>query len=235
MRMHISQLVVWAIGLFFAVVTAPVYGGLIYFNDFEAPLGAEWSSTLRDTTPLGARTFLGQFGNDTVTLTLTGLPEHASINLSFDLFIIRTWDARTQPAAGPDRWGLAVAGGPVLLDTTFSNTFRPQDYPDAFDTASNAARTGAVENNTLGFVWSDDGQTYDSVYHPNFSFTHTNSTLTLQFSASGLQELDNESWGLDNVSVQADLSSVPEPASLLVWSALGLAGAAGCWRRKRKT
>src|SRR6266404_5160436 len=51
-------------------------GQLVYTNKFENPVGLEWSRTNRDVTPIGARTFLGQFGNGTVTLALTNLPPH---------------------------------------------------------------------------------------------------------------------------------------------------------------
>jgi hypothetical protein len=49
-------------------------GEFLYANDFESPVGAEWSNTTTDTTPTGGRSFLGQFGNQTVSLTLTCPP-----------------------------------------------------------------------------------------------------------------------------------------------------------------
>jgi hypothetical protein len=36
---------------------------IVYFNDFESGAGPEWSNTTTDITPVGARRFLGQFGN----------------------------------------------------------------------------------------------------------------------------------------------------------------------------
>jgi hypothetical protein len=44
-----------------------------------------------------------------------------------------------------------------------------------------------------------------------FAFIHTNSSLGLNFTASGLQPLSDESWGLDNVVVS--LSSLASNAS----------------------
>ncbi|MFM6473978.1 MAG: hypothetical protein ACKPGH_10830, partial [Dolichospermum sp.] len=41
----------------------------IYSNNFETSAGSEWSNTTRSTTPSGGRNFLGQFANDTVSLT----------------------------------------------------------------------------------------------------------------------------------------------------------------------
>ena len=52
------------------LVGAEDAGAPLYSNDFEGTIGAEWSTTATDVTPIGDRRFLGQFGNDTVTLTL---------------------------------------------------------------------------------------------------------------------------------------------------------------------
>jgi hypothetical protein len=95
----------------------------------------EWSNDTRELTPAGGRVFLGRFGNETVSLLLSGLPAHSEVTVSFDLFIIDTWDGNSEePGIGPDIWDLSVTGGPTLLHTTFSN-FDPdqnQAYPDPF-------------------------------------------------------------------------------------------------------
>ena len=39
---------------------------VVYENDFEKTVGREWSLPITDTTPKGARGFLGQFGRETV-------------------------------------------------------------------------------------------------------------------------------------------------------------------------
>jgi hypothetical protein len=72
----------------------------VYFNDFQVAAGPEWSNTTRDTTPSG-RKFLGQFGNSTVSVTLGNLARHTGIGVSFDLFVIRSWDGRNT-TDGPD-------------------------------------------------------------------------------------------------------------------------------------
>ena len=41
----------------------------------------------------------------------------------------------------------------------------------------------------------------DSVYRLNYSFQHTGASVTLDFMGIGLQELADESWGLDDVGV----------------------------------
>ena len=165
----------------------------------------EWSNDARDVTPSG-RVFLGQFSNQTVSLLLSGLPAHSQATVSFDLFIINSWDGNCAgpncgcPSCGPDVWDLTVAGGPTLLHTTFSNVgLLNQAYPDTFPGGDNPAGTGATEVNTLGY--SNYG---DSVYHLSFNFPHSIGALQLNFSAMGLQDISDESWGLDNVEVAVD-------------------------------
>lgn len=92
-------------------------GQLVYTNDFEDPADplVEWSTQATDTTPEGDRRFLGQVASETVELTLTDLPPHTNVTVSFDLYIINSWDGNF----GPDLWEFSVTGGPTLLHTTF--------------------------------------------------------------------------------------------------------------------
>jgi hypothetical protein len=207
--------------MLFAAV--PVSAVSIYSNDFEGTIGPEWSTTSTDATPVGARKFLGQFGNDTASLTLDDLTPHNTLILDFDLFILRSMDGNATTVGsdgipdGPDVWRLDITGGPTLLSTTFSNNtvFPPnrQNYPDAFPGGDHPAQAGATEQNTLGYTFDYPGPTgtlpADSVYHLRLSFPHTASTVTLNFSAGGLEPLSNESWGIDNV-----LLAIPEPSAL---------------------
>lgn len=181
---------------------------VVYTNDFEGVVGPEWSKTTTDVTPIGARRFLGQFSNEVVTLTLVNLPPHESVAVSFDLFVINSWDGNTT-TVGPDIWALSLPGGPSLLHTTFSNVdelgFR-QAYPDSYPGGDHPAHTGATEIDTLGY--SNYG---NSVYRLSFIFPHSASSLAIDFSGSGLQTLSDESWGLDNVEVRVGGSIPPTP------------------------
>lgn len=179
----------------------------VYENDFEGTVEPEWSNTSTDVTPVENRRFLGQFLNGTVNLTLNDLPSHTAATVSFELFIIQTWDGNGT-AFGPDVWELGVAGGTTLLRTTFGNfSGARQAYPDAFPGGDNPGLTGAAEIYTLGFIGQFGFE--DSVYRLSFTFPHSASSLGLDFSASGLQFLADESWGLDNVTVEliADTSA----------------------------
>ncbi len=196
----------------------------VYFNDFEDAVGPEWSHDLVDATLIGERRFLGQFGNDSVTLTLADLPAHAEARVSFDLFVIRSWDGDGLPAppgvgagAGPDIWSLQVEDGPTLQQTTFDNHitepylgFHRQSYPQEYPYAESLPQTGAAETGTLGYVWPHPEGTApaDSVYHLDYRFAHAAPSIALILAASLTSPLNNESWGVDNVKVEVLTSEV---------------------------
>src|SRR5439155_20760742 len=161
-------------------------------NGFESGAGPEWSPSQTSVTPIGARPFLGEFGNQTVKLTLTNLPAHTVARVSFDLLVIRSWDGNNFPF-GPDVWSVAVAGGPTLLQTTFNNTGGSQSYPGTFQSQNPPGfppRTGAAESNTLGYFFS--GTPQDTIYHFDFTFPDSSNVLVLNFAGSGLQALTDE-------------------------------------------
>ncbi|MHB0935184.1 MAG: type II secretion system protein [Armatimonadota bacterium] len=171
--------------------------GFQYTPDFSRAIGPEWSLTKQGTTPSGAHPFLGEFGNETVTLALTGLPKHKNVTVSLDLYVIRAWQGNT----GSDAWQMRIAGGDTLLNTTFSNVAAAnQAYPDPAPAGNNPAQTGAKATNSLGFTHPPDG-VMDAVYHLEAVFSHTANRLTLEFSASGLPALTEASWALANVDI----------------------------------
>lgn len=179
-----------------------------YSEDFQGSVGPEWSPSRTSVTPLGGRRFLGGFASEGVSLTLDSLPQHDTVTVSFDLFILLSWDGN-DTFYGPDVWRLRVEGGPTLLETSFSNDDVPyvpsfsQSYPGAFaDTErSFPGLTGAIEKGTLGYPDLTGYQGVgDSVYRVSFTFPHTGGTLKLRF--EDLPRPDaNEQWGLDNVRV----------------------------------
>ena len=179
----------------------------VYMEDFEGAVGAEWSNTSTDTAPADPTKFLGQFGNQTVSLSLASLPAHSEVTVSFELFIIHSWDGHAN-GSGPDVWDLTVSGGPTLLNTTFAThaprlQAYPSPYPGNPGPPHNPPHPGATCANCLGlpnFFSTGDR------YNLSFTFPHSGNSLQLDFAASGLQSLSDESWGLDNVKVEAKLA-----------------------------
>lgn len=201
--------------LFLAALNARAQ--IIYSNGFSNPVGSEWSSTQRSTTPVGGRQFLGQFGgNQSVSLALSSLPAHTQLTLTFDLFIIASWDGNDIPGGGQaDIFDVSIQGGTNLLHTTFENdaafSHRAQAYPGPFPGSSFPGMTGASETNTLGYSFDTGGGNVfgDTVYRLSVTFAHSASAITVNFASSLNQSIDDESWGLDNVVV-----AIPEPSSL---------------------
>jgi hypothetical protein len=86
-----------------------------------------------------------------------------------------------------------------------------QSFPDTYNPANpiqNDPRTGAVENDTLGY-WNMINDLYqDSVYRLSYDFAHKGD-LSIHFSANGLQAINTESWGIDDIEVR--LTTAPAP------------------------
>jgi hypothetical protein len=181
-----------------ATAPRPAKGEVVYSTDFQGPLGKQWSAIRAASSPKGGRTFLGQFGSETVSLTLKDLPAHTYVRVSFDLLIINTWDG-SHEGNGPDHWQLSVKDGPQLIHTTFSIAANwpshNQAFPDIYPFGSHSGRLGAAAEDSLGYQ-------NDLVYNLSVVFPHREKLLDLGFSAANLQDVSDESWGLDNVKVE---------------------------------
>jgi hypothetical protein len=179
-------------------------------------------------------------GGGTTSLTLNGVPDGQAVSLSFDLFIINTWDGSqsvdplSDPihSVGPDVWSFSADGGAPLLSTTFSvfdgtksmHSFRnyPQAYPGSYPADSFPARSGAAENVSLGYFEGD------SVYHLAFNFNHTSGPMVLNF-AGAFPVVDPEEWGIDNIVV-----SVPEPSSITLVASAWFGFVFWAWGRRAR-
>lgn len=212
MKTRTYQTGICTVLLAFAMTTQAM---TLYYNDFETSAGTEWSAQTLDVTPIGARQFLGQFGNESVTLHLKNLPPHRSVRISFELFVIRSWDGSNRFGSneGPDLWELILDDSRTLIRTSFDNHTPPlyaaperQTFPAAYGQGWHPAQSGAAEKNTLGYYEDIDSELpSDSVYAMTVDCVHDSCDLSLTF--SGLCQpmpahLLDESWGLDNVVIE---------------------------------
>ena len=217
----------------------------VYSNNFTNGAGAGWSSQKTDTTPgtaaHAADAFLGQFANQTVTLGLNNLAAHSSVTVGFDLYMIRSMDGNGQFGGGADPWSFS-ANGQSLISTNFANFpsdtqgFGGSNGTGGYITTGNfAPQTGATEANTLGYTF---GGPEDAVYHLAFTFNDAASALAFSFASGQTEDINNESWGLDNVVVQTNASPnsapVPEASTVVSLSLLLALGAGSLTVRARR-
>jgi hypothetical protein len=239
---------------FCAALTGPATAAqVIYANDFEVNAdGFNVSGRgLLPTTASGFGSgpeslFLGRFGgNESSTLSLTGLTAGQRYIVGFDLFIGRSWDGNSTNF-GPDRWTLALEGGEFLVNTSFLNLVEgvnsglsvySQDYSDSTPVAAspNSGTHAPFTGADVAYIGnaSDVYNRYSIYYfshgagNPVLSFTASSSTANLIFAGQGLQEPGDEFWSIDNVQV-----TVPEPGSLALLS-MGLMPLVGAQMRRK--
>lgn len=175
------------IGLDRVAAAEPSNGySLLYSEDFEGAIGvagvASWNN-VSTADPTSTNRILGRFGNDTVTLRMA-LPAHECLRICFDLFVNDSWDGTNPTYGGPDRFGFGIDG------TTIWN----EPY-----NSSNAPAGGTIIQGPAQMWFT--GRWPDRVIQYCVEIPHTNSTANFTFFGSGLQGLNDESWGLDNVEV----------------------------------
>jgi hypothetical protein len=188
------------------VSTSVYHQSLGYANDFSYPTGAEWLYGRRSVTPSG-RAFLGEYSAEYTSLSLNNLPNHNLVTVSFDLYVIRSWNGmdwighsdEAGDGALPDIFQMTT-DQTVRVNTTFSNheAFL-QSYPGSYPGGRFPAFTGAFERNTLGYLFRY--KPMDATYRFKITFPHTRNGLVLTFAGLGLQVVTNESWGLDNLQI----------------------------------
>ena len=220
-----------------ALLASGVSAQVGYANDFQTPVGSEWSRSERTDVDGNGRFGLGAFDNASARLTLSGFTPGSAATLAFDFYCLSSWDG-SGAAGGPDVF-FAQADGVDLLRASFSNIVGQQGiaYPQTYSPATPlggalvAGRTGADERDALtNYAFAGYGSAvykFGGGMNPLFTFTPKASTVVFTFGATGLEALPNEGWAVDNVRVT---QAVPEPAS---FAAMGV-GALAFLRRRRR-
>jgi len=181
---------------------------LIYSEDFEATIGSEWSDTTRTIfeTSLDTSKVLGNYsGEDTIALSLNGLPTDKFLTFCFDFWQIDSWDGNSG-AFGPDYITVALNNNQTLVSTSFSHSPWEQSYPAEYDTENlrrndehtGAAFTGQVVNTSDNYI--------DSRYQLCRTFKNLNESLEVSVTSNSAQSLNDESWAIDNISVYVEPS-----------------------------
>ncbi|RYG33530.1 hypothetical protein EON81_17945, partial [bacterium] len=182
------------------------------------PLGRLVGPLSGNRSPSG-RDFLGLFGQQSVTLKLTGLPTHGNVSIDLQLFLIGSWDGNGGTGNGPDLIDIAVPGVGTLLHSTFFNNTEGTDaglpmqsFPDPYPFGFHVAYNGAAETRSLGFkeTWTQRAYERNGVYKLRFTFAHQGPDFELVLSGltiaqASVQTLDrDETWGIGGLVVKTD-------------------------------
>ena len=180
------------------------------FENGIASLGS-WNLNKLATSPgsskLASTTFLGRLGAEEVSLSVPA--GKSTITVSFDLYIIGTWDGAGQQGFGGDWWQIEVSrnGGARenVFHTSFSNqATKPQHFPKQIDGGTSPNGRGAYLLNALGYPKaSAKFDVGDAIYRLSYTISNPGAgPLVLYFhTTTPMQDLNDESWGLDNVAV----------------------------------
>lgn len=191
------------------------------------------------SNPFGGN-FLRSATGNTVSLTLTNLPTHDTISLAFLFAAIDSLDGTGTFPAGD--FFKIVFDGQTLFSESFANA-----VPSQIQSYVPPAGVQLARHVDLGF--SGPGSFYtDSAYNfgadPTFAnFAHSSSTVQIDFFifGEGNQDLNDESWAMDNLRVSVttvngpSLTPVPEPSTYGLAGAALLAGIVALKRRRAKS
>jgi hypothetical protein len=181
------------------------------FENGIASLNNSWSLSTLATSPgsskLAATTYLGKLLNEEVALSIPA--GKTSVTVSFDLYIIGTWDGAGQQGYGGDWWQIEVSRNGSARENVFHTSFsnqatKPQHFPKQVTDGTSPSDKGAFGTNLLGYPKaSGKFDVGDAVYRLSYTISNPGAgPLVVYFhTTTPLQDINDESWGLDNVTV----------------------------------
>lgn len=225
------QVIVFVMAFVFSGVTnaAPV---VVFSSDFDSVLPAEINpgtamlagvQGFAGYGPVGnqfAGNFLRSETGNVVTLQLNNLPAHNAIDLAFLFAAIDSLDGTGSFPQG-DFFNVVV-DGVTIFSESFANAL-----PTQIQSYNPPAGVELARHLDLGFTGPGSFYTdsaYDLGADPVFSnIAHSSASLTIQFfiQGVGIQDLNDESWAMDNLRLS--LTSVPVPGALWLFGS-GLLG-----------
>lgn len=215
-------------------VLSSLSAGQVFTYDFESgvvPGDFSGAGFIEGTGSAPAGVGLGRYllrnsagaGTEAI-LSKSGLLPHSSVTLDFTFVAIDSWDG-----GGPVAWSCCQ---PDELVITLDGV---EKYREAY---RNVFVSGLTTDGSATFLggdgsnWIVNSSWNEAAWHLSLTFAHSASSLAIGFGpgGAGWQAGDDESVGIDNVTVTTDGSAVPEPSTALLVAA---ATAAAAFARKR--
>jgi len=158
---------------------------------------------------------LGNYNNGEFNLTISDLPKHDLVDISFDLYIHGSWEGvqNINSISGPDIWAMTVDNNSVIY-TTFANFdcaanafCPPQSYPGNYPAQSYNPKTGASEVDLPAICDELNNTNGTTLYKIHKSISHSSATLLIQCLDKLVQTnvtdaKCDESWSVDNIVIK---------------------------------
>ena len=193
---------------------------LVFTNNFDGAVPQEIQPGTALLTGVQGYSGLGapanQFGNtflrsataNLVTLTLSNLPPHRTLNLSMLFAAIDSLDGTGTFPAG-DFLAITLDTN-VVFRESFANASPNQVQSYVAPPGGELARHVDLGFSGPGGYYTDSAYDFgvDSRFQ-NLEHTNSTATLTFQMEGSGVQDINDESWAMDNLAVT--VTDVPPP------------------------
>ena len=170
----------------------------IFYDNFESGVSSHyWSSDINlDTITYNSTNILGNFSNESISLSFNELPPHYTIYLSFDLYIFDTWDCYPNQT---DIFGLSIDNTNIIYTNFANNQSCNQCFPSNCDEDNNTLYPGYEGATLTNLPDLMGGGAGTSVYNIRLSYLHGNDSLLINFFGSELSPSWDESWGITNI------------------------------------
>ena len=210
---------------------------LVFTNSFDDTLPAEIAPGVATLTGVQGYAGYGPAGNqfggsflrsptgNTVTLTLTNLPPHRVLNLSMLFAAIDSLDGTGNYPSG-DFFTVALDTN-VVFRESFANAVSSQIQSYVPPPGAELARHVDLGFSGPGSYYTDSAYNFgvDSRFR-NLPHTNSFAVLTFVIEGPGIQDINDESWAVDNLGVSAELFSQPvitqitvlETNAIITWS-----------------
>ena len=216
------------------LIAARNYDGPDYIAPGIGVAASDLDAELTATNPIGG--WSGKFGSmnstNLASLTLSNLPTHSGISISFILGFMDSWDSYNGGCCSPDILSFFIDGN-LVAQMTYNNALGSIKDIDDATLLSEYGQHGASSN-----FYSDTLIDLTGASFLNFSHTADTITFGIQAGGAGWQGGSDESWGIDDIKVtlrgvERGAGPVPEPGTWAMMIA-GFGAVGFAMRRRQK-